>query len=66
MRNFKINGVRFCIINRFTGNNEINEYNQKYDVIRFDEKLRGWVRICSANTLTEAKEKAEEWAERNK
>mgnify|MGYP004657233695 CR=1 FL=1 len=63
MRNFKINGVRFCIINRFTGNNEINEYNQKYDVIRFDEKLRGWVRLCSANTLAKAREKAAEWME---
>lgn len=63
MRNFKIDGVRFCIINRFTGNNEINEYNQKYDVIRFDEKLRGWVRLCSANTLAKAREKAAEWME---
>lgn len=63
MRNFKIGGARFCIINRFTGNNEINEYNQKYDVIRFDEKLRGWVRLCSANTLAKAKAKAAEWME---
>lgn len=63
MRNFKINGVQFSIINRFTGNNEINEYNQKYDVIRFDEKLRGWVRLCSANTLAKAREKAAEWME---
>lgn len=63
MRNFKIDGVRFCIINRLTGNNEINEYNQKYDVIRFDEKLRGWVRLCSANTLAKAREKAAEWME---
>lgn len=63
MRNFKIDGVRFCIINRFIGNSEINEYNQKYDVIRFDEKLRGWVRLCSANTLAKAREKAAEWME---
>lgn len=63
MRNFKINGVQFSIINRFTGNNEINEYNQKYDVIRFDEKLCGWVRLCSANTLAKAREKAAEWME---
>ena len=66
MRNFKINGVQFRIVNRFTGSSEVNEYNKKYNLMRFGEKLRGWVRICSANTLAEAKEKAEEWAERNK
>ena len=66
MRNFKINSVQFRTIKRFTGSSETNEYNKKYNLMRFSEKLRGWVRICSANTLAEAKEKAEEWAERNK
>lgn len=62
MRNFKINGTQFRTVNRFTGESsgEVNKYNKKYDLMRFSEKLRGWVRICSANTLTEAKEKAEE------
>lgn len=66
MRNFKINGVQFRTIKRFTGSSEANEYNKKYDLMRFSENFNGWVRICSANTLAEAKEKAEEWAERNK
>ena len=66
MRNFKINGVQFRTVNRFTGSSEVNEYNKKYDLMRFSEKLCGWVRICSANTLAEAKEKAKEWAEINK
>lgn len=66
MKNFKINGVQFRTIKRFIGSSEVNEYNKKYDLMRFSEKLRGWVRICSANTLAEAKEKAEEWIERNK
>lgn len=66
MRNFKINGAQFRAIKRFTGSSEINAYNKKYDLMRFSEKLRSWVRICSANTLTEAKEKAGEWVERNK
>ena len=65
MRNFfKINGAQFRAIKRFAGRS--NEYNKKYELMRFSEKLRGWVRICSANTLTEAKEKAGEWVERNK
>jgi hypothetical protein len=66
MRNFKINGVQFRTIKRFAGSSETNEYNKKYDLMHFNENFRGWIRICSANTLTEAKEKAEEWAERNK
>ena len=66
MRNFKIDGAQFRTIKRFTGSSEVNECSKKYDLMHFNEKLRGWVRICSANTLTEAKEKAEEWAERNK
>ena len=66
MRNFKINGVQFRTIKRFTGSSETNEYNKKYDLMHFNENLRGWVRICSANTLAEAKEKAEEWVKRNK
>ena len=66
MRNFKINGAQFRTIKRFTGSSEINGYNKKYDLMRFSEKLHGWVRICSANTLAEAKEKAGEWVERNK
>lgn len=64
MRNFfKINGAQFRAIKRFAGRSECNK---KYDLMRFSEKLRSWVRICSANTLTEAKEKAGEWVERNK
>lgn len=66
MKNFKINDVQFRTIKRFTRSSEVNECNKKYDLMRFNEKLHGWVRVCSANTLAEAKEKAEEWIERNK
>jgi hypothetical protein len=64
MRNFKINGAQFCTVKRFTGSSEINEYNKKYDLMYFNEKFHGWTRICSTNTLAEAKEKAGEWLEK--
>lgn len=59
-RNFKKNGVQFNIVNRFTGGGmEINKFNMKYDLIYFNEDAGGWMRVCSANTLREARELAE-------
>lgn len=58
-RTFKFNGVKFNVVNRFTGGMEINKYNMKYNLMYFNEKMCGWMRVCSANTLREARELAE-------
>lgn len=60
-RNFKVNGVKFNVLNRFTGDFEINKFCMKYDLMCFDEKMGGWMRVCSVNTLREAREAAESW-----
>lgn len=43
-RDFKHNGNRFSIVNRFIGNMEINSFNMKYDIRMFDTALNGWTR----------------------
>ena len=50
-RDFKFNGNRFSIVNRFTGGMEINSFNMKYDIRMFDTNLNGWIRVGSCNTL---------------
>lgn len=62
-RNFKVNGVKFNVVNRFTGDFEINKWNMKYDLMYFNEEIGGWMRVCSANTIREGKEEAEKFSE---
>ena len=62
-RNFKVNGVKFNVVNRFTGDFEINKWNMKYNLMYFNEEMCGWMRVCSANTLREARELAEYYSE---
>lgn len=50
-RDFKHNGNRFSIVNRFTGGMEINSFNMKYDIRMFDADLSGWTRVGSCNTI---------------
>lgn len=50
-RDFTHNGNRFSIVNRFTGNMEINDFNMKYDIRMFDTALNGWIRVGSCNTI---------------
>ena len=49
--NFKHNGNRVSIVNRFIGNMEINSFNMKYDIRMFDTALNGWTRVGSCNTI---------------
>lgn len=58
-RNFKIDGIKFAIANRYTGHMEINSLNQKYDLMRFYPNY-GWIRVCSCMTLAQGREKAED------
>ena len=48
-REFKVNRTKCTIVNRNTGNMEINKHNQKYN---------GWIRLCSCATISEGREKA--------
>jgi hypothetical protein len=57
-REFKVNGIRCEIVNRYTGDMEINDFNQKYDVRYYSRKYSGWMRLCSCMTIAEGKEKA--------
>lgn len=57
-REFKVNKTKCMIVNRNTGNMEINKYNQKYDVRCFSQKYNGWIRLCSCMTISEGREKA--------
>lgn len=51
-RDFKHNGNKFSIVNRFTGGMEINSFNMKYDIRMFDTALNGWTRVGICNTIT--------------
>lgn len=62
-RNFKVNGAKFNVVNRFTGDFEINKWNMKYNLMYFNEEMCGWMRVCSSNTLREARELAEYYSE---
>ena len=57
-REFKVNKIKCMIVNRNTGNMEINKYNQKYEVRCFSQKYNGWTRLCSCMTISEGREKA--------
>lgn len=57
-RNFKIDGTSFRIVNRPTSH-DVNEFNPRYDVLKFSIYLNTWVRIGSCMTLTEGREVAE-------
>lgn len=59
-REFKVNGIKCEIVNRYTGNMEINSFNQKYDVRYYSQKRGGWMRLCSCMTIAEGKEMAEQ------
>ena len=50
-RDFKHNGNRFSIVNRFTGGMEVDSFNMKYDIRMFDTDLNGWIRVGSCNTI---------------
>lgn len=50
-RDFKHNGNRFSIVNRFTGGMEVDRFNMKYDIRMFDTDLNGWIRVGSCNTI---------------
>lgn len=50
-RDFKYNGNRFSIVNRFTDGMEINSFNMKYDIRMFDTTLNGWVRVGICSTI---------------
>lgn len=39
---------------------EINEYNKKYNLLSFNQRLNGWTRVASCNTIEEGKRIAEE------
>lgn len=58
-RTFKVNGVKFNVANCFTDGMEINKFNMKYNLMYFNEEIDGWMRVCSVNTLREAREEAE-------
>lgn len=58
-RNFKIDGVKYNVVNRFTGNCEINDFNPRYDVMKFSEYYSAWVRVASCMTISEGREIAE-------
>ena len=62
-RTFKVHGVKFNVVNRFTGGMEINKFNMKYDLMYFNEEMDGWMRVCSVNTIREGKEEAEKFSE---
>lgn len=57
-RRFNVGKIKCNIVNRNTGNMEINKYNQKYDIMEFSEKYNGWIRLCSYMTILEGREKA--------
>lgn len=46
-REFKVNGIKCEIVNRYTGDMEINDFNQKYDVRYYSQERGGWMRLCS-------------------
>ena len=56
MRNFKVNGIKIRMVNRYTAGMEINSFNQKYDVMMFNTAYNAWTRLCSCMTIAEGKE----------
>ena len=56
MRNFRVNGIKIRIVNRYTAGMEINSFNQKYDVMMFNTAYNAWTRLCSCMTIAEGKE----------
>lgn len=56
MRNFRVNGIKIRIVNRYTAGMEINSFNQKYDVMIFNTAYNAWTRLCSCMTIAEGKE----------
>lgn len=60
MRNFRVNGIKIRIVNRYTAGMEINSFNQKYDVMIFNTAYNAWTRLCSCMTIVEGKEIATE------
>lgn len=60
MRNFKVNGTKVRIVNRYTSGMEINAFNPKYDIIIFNAAYNAWTRLCSCMTIAEGKEIATE------
>lgn len=50
-RDFKHNGNRFSIVNRFACSMEINSFNMKYDIRMFDATLNSWTKVGSCNTI---------------
>ena len=62
-RSFKINNTKFNIVNRNTNNMEINNNNQKYDLMVFNTFYNAWKRVSSCMTLYEGREIAENYME---
>ena len=60
MRNFRVNGIKIRIVNRYTAGMEINSFNHKYDVMIFNTAYNAWTRLCSCMTIAEGKEIATE------
>lgn len=59
-RNFKIKGVEFSVENSFYYSLS-RESNLKYDVYMFSEHYNSWTRVFGADTLAEARAKAEDY-----
>lgn len=62
-RTFKIHNTKFSIVNRYTGNMEVNSRNPKYNLMMFDTFYKAWKCICSCMTIAEGHEIAENYME---
>lgn len=60
MREFKVNGIKVSIVDRFNVGKEISRSNPKYEVKIFDSKYDAWRTLCTCMTLREGRELAEE------
>lgn len=51
MREFKVNGIKVSIVDRFNVGKEISRSNPKYEVKIFDPKYDAWRTLCTCMTL---------------
>lgn len=58
-REFKIKGIEFKIVN--DGCDNLSEMPYKYEIYKYSESRKGWVRVGKCKTLAHGREVAQDY-----